>query len=468
MIQRAQLPSVNQGRSGLPPGIASGPSRREQIFSSYFNVFFPVQGDAKSSVDLWYYLASNFSAIPRKSEMLEKSLAALACAWLGKQNKDSGLLKYGVQLYNSAIKQMGSMITRDVYSDDIIYCTVLFQEIETYYCPTNLHAWIAHIVGTNAILNHYRHRLGQSPLVHTIYHEYQKQRLVMSAQGININQEEFDYITQPSEGNPTVELLRLYANFAPISNAVRMARPPNHKICRMLLRKCLAHREKVTEWYAKNVRRGPEECALGEVLTTRIPPTDDLFGTAYRFHSLDSGKIHVMYWTLLSIMHVVISRARNLVRVYYIDPFTPDIDDQFGDQDYLISSYWGDQIARAMPYHAQDDKKAWGIHSATFSLCQACKSAAVDSGNRKKFDWCQSVFSAFGEAGFESCFRLCEVFTGLWMMHQARQAGITVTSPSGELQAGTPESVRKQHQVVGGVSAVPNLLDQVVQRDANP
>jgi hypothetical protein len=62
--------------------------------------------------------------------MLEKSLAALACAWLGKRNKDAGLLKYGVQLYNSAIKKMGSMITRDIYSDDIIYCTVLFQEIE--------------------------------------------------------------------------------------------------------------------------------------------------------------------------------------------------------------------------------------------------------------------------------------------------------------------------------------------------
>lgn len=157
MIQRAQLPSVNQGRSGLPPGVASGPSRREQIFSSYFNVFFPVQGDAKSSVDLWYYLASNFSAIPRKSEMLEKSLAALACAWLGKQNKDAGLLKYGVQLYNSAIKQMGSMITRDVYTDDIIYCTVLFQEIE-----------VSGLASNDSILLFYSIRSNTLPLRHII------------------------------------------------------------------------------------------------------------------------------------------------------------------------------------------------------------------------------------------------------------------------------------------------------------
>lgn len=89
--------------------------------------------DAKSSVDLWYYLISNISALPTKGEMLEKSLAALSCAYLGKQNRDDRLLKYGVQLYNSAIRHMANMITRDAYSDDIIYTTVIFQEIEVNY-----------------------------------------------------------------------------------------------------------------------------------------------------------------------------------------------------------------------------------------------------------------------------------------------------------------------------------------------
>lgn len=291
----------------------------------------------------------------------------------------------------------------------------------------------------------------------------------MSAQGVNLNREEFDYITQPSGGNPILELLRLFANFTPIANAVKMARPPNQSTCRMLLRKCLAHQEELTAWYAQNIRKGPEVCAPGEFLTTRIPPTDDLFGTAYWFHSLDSGKIHTMYWTLLSIMHVVISRARNLVRVYHVDPFTPDVDDQFGDHDYLISSYWGDQIARAMPYHMQDSMKSWGIHSVVFALCQTCKASAVDSGNRKKFDWCQSVFGAFGLAGFESGPRLAEVFAGLWMMHQARQAGITVISTTGNPQPGTPESVRKQLDGVGRMSNVPNILiKDVEQREASP
>lgn len=89
--------------------------------------------------------------------MLEKSLAALACAWLGKQNKDAGLLKYGVQLYNSAIKQMGSMITRDVYTDDIIYCTVLFQEIE-----------VSGLASNDSILLFYSIRSNTLPLRHII------------------------------------------------------------------------------------------------------------------------------------------------------------------------------------------------------------------------------------------------------------------------------------------------------------
>lgn len=131
IVQRNAKLSFDQHAQNIPSqGITSGPSRRAQIFATYVNVFFPTGAEAKSSVDLWHYLISNFSALPNKSEMLEKSLAALACAWLGKQNNDAGLLKYGVQLYNVAIRQMASLITRDAYSDDIIYTTVLFQEIE--------------------------------------------------------------------------------------------------------------------------------------------------------------------------------------------------------------------------------------------------------------------------------------------------------------------------------------------------
>lgn len=456
-------------RGSLSQGITAGPSKREQIFSRYADMFFPTGPDAKSSVDLWYYLISNFSVLPSKSDMLMKSLAALSCAYIGKQNYDQNILRYGLQLYNSAIRQMAAMINRDTYCDDIIYTTVIFQEIETYHCPHGLQGWISHVVGTNAIMNHYRRRPGKSALVDTIYHEYQKQRLVMSAQGVNLNQEEFDYVTQPSEGNPMVELLRLYGQFTPIANAVKMARPPNHKSCRMLLRRCLKHLEKVCAWYSRNVIRGPEECAPGEILTKRIPQTDEIFGTPYRFHSLDSGKIHTMYWTLLSIMHVVISRARNLVRVYDIDPLTPDVGEQFGDPDYVMSSYWGDQIARAIPFHAQDSMKSWGIHSVVFSLCQTTKASAIDSGDRRKFDWCYSVFNAFGKAGFESSARLSEVFSGLWMYHQAQRAGIVTNLDASSPQPGTPESVRRQHDAVGGVSKIPNMLmNEVAQREASP
>lgn len=130
IAQRAAQHSVPVLQTGLAQGVISGPSRREQIFSTYVDVFFPARLEAKSSVDLWYHLICNFSALSQKSEMLEKSLTALACAYLGKRNHDAHLLKYGVQLYNSAIRLMGSMITRDAYCDDIIYSTVLFQEIE--------------------------------------------------------------------------------------------------------------------------------------------------------------------------------------------------------------------------------------------------------------------------------------------------------------------------------------------------
>lgn len=131
IAQRAsQLQVASYARPGLSQGITSGPSKREQIFSTYVGIFFPAEMEARSSVDLWHYLICNFSALPIKTEMLEKALAALACVYLGKQNRDERFLKYGVQLYNSAIRSMAGMITRDAYCDDIIYTTVVFQEIE--------------------------------------------------------------------------------------------------------------------------------------------------------------------------------------------------------------------------------------------------------------------------------------------------------------------------------------------------
>ncbi|KAK5796020.1 hypothetical protein VI817_005305 [Penicillium citrinum] len=102
---------------------------RDQVFAAYIDGYFPTQMDV-SGVDLWRYLVQGFLRLPYKSEMLDKTLSSISCLYLGKVYHDTHMFKYGLQLYNGAIRLMSNMISRDNFNEDIVYTAVIFQEIE--------------------------------------------------------------------------------------------------------------------------------------------------------------------------------------------------------------------------------------------------------------------------------------------------------------------------------------------------
>ncbi|KAJ5151220.1 uncharacterized protein N7482_010472 [Penicillium canariense] len=430
--------------SYLPQAVTTAPARRAQVFSSYIHVFFP--SDTKttaSDVDGWYSLISGFASLPSKTKMLENALSAIACCYLGKLRRDDPVFRHGLQLYNAAIRDMSSMINKDDYCDDIIYTTVIFQEIETCYSPQGLKGWLAHIAGTNAILSHYRSRADSSPLVSAIYHEYQKLRIVFSAKGINMSRDDYDYVTQPSQGNRVVELLGLFAGLAPIAAAVEGAPPSDPAVRQMLLQQSLAHKDKLVKWYARqNISHGPTLCAPGEVVCTNLPQTDDLFGTAYSYPSLDNARLHTMFWTLLSITHPVISKARALTN--------PPRDEsvQVEDSDILLSGFYADQIGRSVPYFMQDTMKSWGAHTMVFCLCQLCR-IGVDRGSRPQFDWCLQAFDVVMDRGFGAATALIQIFHGMWYM---KHGPLGLPPPAGK------ESEKQNARVTELPEAVPDVL----------
>jgi hypothetical protein len=68
--------------------------------------------------------------LPKKTHMLDTAITAISCVYLGKIKNDGRVFGHGLQLYNRAIQDMSSMICQNVYTDDIIYTSVIFQEIE--------------------------------------------------------------------------------------------------------------------------------------------------------------------------------------------------------------------------------------------------------------------------------------------------------------------------------------------------
>lgn len=126
-----ELDSLILCRSSPTAVIDADSINRDQIFSVFLDHYFPVDRTGSSyGVDLWHYLIESFFLLPQKTHMLETAITAISCVYLGKIKNNSRVLRHGLQLYNQAIKDMSSMICKNAYMDDIIYTSVIFQEME--------------------------------------------------------------------------------------------------------------------------------------------------------------------------------------------------------------------------------------------------------------------------------------------------------------------------------------------------
>lgn len=62
--------------------------------------------------------------------MLEQAISAISCVFIGKLDNNVRMLHHGVQLYNRSIRQMSQILKRKTYSQELLYVSVIFQELE--------------------------------------------------------------------------------------------------------------------------------------------------------------------------------------------------------------------------------------------------------------------------------------------------------------------------------------------------
>lgn len=101
--------------------------------ASYINIYFPEDIRGSTELDPWFTLISGISAIPNKSIMLEKAMAATSCIYLGKTNHDTRMLNHGLQLYNGAIFHVSQQLRRNNYSDELFFTISIFQILVVSY-----------------------------------------------------------------------------------------------------------------------------------------------------------------------------------------------------------------------------------------------------------------------------------------------------------------------------------------------
>ncbi|KAJ5110642.1 hypothetical protein N7532_001177 [Penicillium argentinense] len=401
----------------LPLAVSSGPVVRSQVVSTFLDASFPADIGFSDAVDALPNLVVNITMRPSKSEMLERALVAASCMYLGRIKQDDALVCTGVQHYDIAIRHMSGMLYRKAHTDDMIYTTVIFQLLQSLYCPYGLRAWLAHTAGTNALLRHCYQYASTDTLVDVIYHKLQKLMVIHSTIVIKWPESEYTYLRQNTIGTPLDGLFDIFAVLASLLAATEQINHADLEACQALLQNCYSHRQSILRWYSQNqgfICGPPMFCDPSENLCPRLPPTDDLFGVSYRFTSLDHARLHIFYWTSLAMIQCLIYQSKILVLAHYyasglfpVDPAT--------HEEYILSAHYTDEICRAIPFCLQPKTKLAGARIVIPAIPHICR-PYTHLRDQDKFLWCESVSSVLVEIGFHMAVPLRQTARKYWSL----------------------------------------------------
>ncbi|KAJ6127029.1 hypothetical protein N7523_002641 [Penicillium sp. IBT 18751x] len=398
----------------------SGPSKREQLFASYINAYFPVDIKGTTGIDPSYDIISGISALANKSPMVEKALAAQACIVLSRQ-QDQNMFHHGLQLYNSAIRHMSHAMKRKSCSDDVVYTAAIFhcliadiQLTQSTYCPSGLEVWLNQMTVTNGILKHFALHASRNTLIENVYLGFNRMRMLQALSPLQSKEKiTFDQDHAPSiQGMkdhlvlPIDELLNLMSEIAPLIAMIDAENDSEYygSDGQGSIIACLAHRTKLQSWYTKKMKDiggGPIPCSSSE-LVTKLPNADHLFGPPYRFSSPDNARMHVLFWAALSILQALIGQSQS-------SPHAAG--------EYLLSEFYADEIGRALPYCLQDSMKAWGGHVTVFGVGQISK-VYLDFQRRDKFFWSLYAYTVQKDMGSDFSGHLANFLEQSWYMKE--------------------------------------------------
>jgi hypothetical protein len=211
----------------------------------------------------------------------------------------------------------------------------------------------------------------------------------------------------------------IFTVLASLLAATEQANHSNHDTCQTLVQNCLSHREKILRWYSQNqdsIGGPPLFCDPSAQLCPSLPPASHLFGTPYRFASLDHARLHVLYWTSLTMIQSLIYQARILVLAHFCPKGTLSLHPA-AHQKYLLSKHYAAQICRALPYCLQPQMKLAGARVIIPAIPHIFK-PYIHLRDRERFLWCESVSLLLVDLGFHMANHLRQTAQKYWSLSE--------------------------------------------------
>ncbi|OQE18639.1 hypothetical protein PENSTE_c017G00673 [Penicillium steckii] len=412
------LPGTTPGRSRsiqytqpqvqVQSGALCRGSERLQIFSSYYDLYFP-KNSKVSQVDFWQFLISGFAALPKKSMMLEKAICAVSSFYIGKMIGDTRLFNYGLQMYTEAMRILRRNIQLGFFGNEMIYTAVIFQEIEKIHRPRHLQAYFAHVEGTKMILDYCRPMIVKNSLTDAIYTNHSRMSMYLATTGATSLYDEYKSVAISGHRTLLEKFIEIYDTSNRIVAAVDIATQssPDTKTYESLLSQSMELEKKWNEWFSKSGIN--DHCSYADpeqIFTSSLPSTDALFGRAYRFESLDSANFYIWHSAMmirtLKLIHKV--RTQLMPASVLESASQADLHKKDDPLDTLRNEYhrkleiYADRACLCIPFCAQDDMRAFGVHAVLVPMCVVVETY-IDLCQREKFFWCQRFY----QIGVDRC-----------------------------------------------------------------
>lgn len=231
-----------------------------------------------------------------------------------------------------------------------------------------------------------------------------------------ISAEQHDDIMCSSEATPLDELLRLSASSAMLFNSMEMIDITDCDVLSSLLANCITQRELNLAWYDQRQADIGEAlfCHTSDnILGHNLPAFGELFGPVLQFSSLDSARLHVMFYNAMRLVQDLISRA-NVLILTNMDTL------HLCENDTLLEIFYADQIAQSIPFCLQDRNRTCLAHLSILLLGQISQTY-IKARSSDKVAWCIDTLKVIHSMGFSSAGHRKAMMLDEWNRTQMEQ-----------------------------------------------
>ncbi|PYI31512.1 hypothetical protein BP00DRAFT_343600 [Aspergillus indologenus CBS 114.80] len=394
---------------------------RTQLFSTFMNTFFASNSSLNvlsAKDDSWYFLMARFPSLAGESALLDRSIMALVCAFLGRKANDLPLMNYGGELYSDALRVMAWILRQRLPpTPHVLYATIVFHTYETMQTgEASLHNCLTHVRGATAILNHPSFR--DRPVQDLTGTMITRQKLAalrafcITTCPSKATDGDWECLTRDRTARPLDAMLALLAESCKEAAA------------QMLLQHCLDLAEGLrtclpdglSESCASETRLSvPWDPSVLRPAPRPLPFPEDALAhpLLYEFANLATAKTVLLFWIVALTIRRLISHTKTLCQ--------EGTQSTLGAVSSTLLCISAREIRRTVAYLLQPRNLMSSAHCLLFAVSVVSK-RYLDGRDEAGFAWCQDIYRILQSRGWGVAGRLGDADRRLWACLQVHTA----------------------------------------------